>query len=60
MVRRVRIEEYFRKRLRLERDEVRGWSQAELAKMLTARGIDMHPTTIAKIEAGDRAAPGPG
>ena len=45
----------FGKRVRAER-ELRGWSQAEMAKMLDANGIQpMHPTTIAKIEAGDRS-----
>ncbi len=33
----------------------RKMSQAELAKALSARGIAAHATTIAKIEAGDRA-----
>lgn len=45
---------HFRKKTRHEREQ-RGWSQAELAKMLTAKGIDnMYPTTVAKIESGDR------
>ncbi|WP_175611255.1 helix-turn-helix domain-containing protein [Mycobacterium sp. SP-6446] len=44
----------FRERIFHERDR-RNWSQAEVAKRLTAMGIDnMHPTTVAKIEAGDR------
>jgi transcriptional regulator with XRE-family HTH domain len=44
----------FRERIFHERDR-RKWSQAEVAKRLTAMGIDsMHPTTVAKIEAGDR------
>lgn len=54
MGRKERAEVYFRKRLKRERDS-RRWSQAELAKLLSDNGIPMHPTTIAKIEAGDRA-----
>jgi transcriptional regulator with XRE-family HTH domain len=35
--------------------EDKGWSQAYVAKKLKAKGIDnMHPTTVAKLEAGDR------
>jgi transcriptional regulator with XRE-family HTH domain len=42
-------------RVKTERER-RGWSQAQMAKMLCANGIQvMHPTTIAKIEAGDRS-----
>jgi transcriptional regulator with XRE-family HTH domain len=37
-------------RLREERD----WSQAELARRLTALGFEMHQTTVAKLEAGKR------
>ena len=33
----------------------RGWSQADLAQLLRARGLSAHPTTVAKIEAGERA-----
>ena len=45
---------HFRKRARREREQ-RGWSQADVAKKLTAKGIDkIHPTTVAKIESGDR------
>lgn len=33
----------------------RGWSQAHLAELLSAKGLGVYPTTIAKIEAGDRA-----
>lgn len=51
MGRRERIADYFRKRLRSER-ELKGWSQADMAKMLSDNGF--HATTIAKIEAGDR------
>jgi transcriptional regulator with XRE-family HTH domain len=39
----------FGKRVREERDR-RGWSQEELAKRLTERGIHVHASTIAKIE----------
>jgi transcriptional regulator with XRE-family HTH domain len=45
----------FRKRLRDERER-RKWSQAHVAKLLCDRGIQVHPTTVAKIEAGERAA----
>jgi transcriptional regulator with XRE-family HTH domain len=46
--------DHFRKRIANLRNE-RDWSQAEVAKKLTAMGIDnMHNTTVAKIEAGDR------
>ncbi|MDT5120367.1 MAG: hypothetical protein QOE30_6106, partial [Mycobacterium sp.] len=45
----------FGKRVQIERTN-RGWSQAEMARMLSENGIDpMHPTTIAKIEAGQRS-----
>ncbi|HSS23985.1 MAG TPA: helix-turn-helix domain-containing protein [Mycobacterium sp.] len=44
----------FGKRLKAEREH-RGWSQAEMAKMLSDNEIRVHPTTIAKIEAGDRS-----
>lgn len=45
---------HFRKKVRWEREQ-RRWSQAEVAKKLRAKGIDaMYPTTIAKIESGDR------
>jgi transcriptional regulator with XRE-family HTH domain len=44
----------FRERIVLQRTQ-REWSQMEVARRLTAMGIDnMHNTTIAKIEAGDR------
>ena len=46
-------DDHFSKRVRTER-ELRKWTQAEMAKMLTAKGIQMHWTTIAKIEKGDR------
>ncbi len=49
------IDQRFGKRVKAERDN-RGWSQAEMAKMLSDKGIHpMHPTTVAKIEAGDRS-----
>jgi transcriptional regulator with XRE-family HTH domain len=49
------IDQRFGKRVKAERDD-RGWSQADMAKMLSDRGIQpMHPTTVAKIEAGDRS-----
>jgi transcriptional regulator with XRE-family HTH domain len=47
-------EDHFAKRLRAEREH-RGWSQAEMAKMLSGKGIAMHWTTIAKIEKSDRS-----
>lgn len=53
MGRRERTADYFRKRLKTER-ELRGWSQVEMAKTLSDNGIPMHATTIAKIELGDR------
>jgi transcriptional regulator with XRE-family HTH domain len=34
--------------------EERGWSQAELARRLSAIGFEMHQTTVAKLEAGKR------
>lgn len=34
--------------------EERGWSQGELSERLADFGIDMHQTTIAKMEAGKR------
>lgn len=51
MGRKERTADYFRKRLRAER-ELKSWSQADMAKMLSDNGF--HATTIAKIEAGDR------
>jgi ribosome-binding protein aMBF1 (putative translation factor) len=47
-------EDHFAKRLRAEREH-RGWSQAEMAKMLSDRGIPMDWTTIAKVEKNDRS-----
>lgn len=45
----------FGRRLKAERER-RGWTQAELAQLITDQdiGIGMHWTTIAKIERGDR------
>lgn len=48
-------DEHFGKTIRARREQ-RGWSQADMAKMLLDRGVDpMHSTTVAKIEAGDRS-----
>jgi transcriptional regulator with XRE-family HTH domain len=49
-----RIETQFRKRLKALRGN-RELSQAQLANMLSNKGLAVYPTTIAKIEAGDRA-----
>lgn len=50
-----RVGDRFRKRLRDERKR-REWSQEDVAKMLADKGIHgVYSTTIAKIEAGDRA-----
>jgi transcriptional regulator with XRE-family HTH domain len=44
----------FRQRITRERNK-RNWSQAEVAKRLTAMGIDnVHLSTVSKIEGGDR------
>lgn len=49
------VETQFRERVRRERER-RDWSQAELAKLLQEKGIgSVYPTTVAKIEAGERA-----
>lgn len=53
---RERARDYFRKQVRAERDR-RRWSQSHMAKLLSDKGIGAHTTTIAKIEAGDRAVP---
>jgi transcriptional regulator with XRE-family HTH domain len=47
-------DDHFSKQLRAERER-RGWTQAEVAKMLSDKDISMHWTTIAKIEKGDRS-----
>lgn len=45
----------FGKRVQVERTN-RGWSQAEMARMLSDNGVEpMHPTTVAKIESGQRS-----
>lgn len=50
-----RIGDRFRKTLKAERQR-RKWSQEDFAKMLSDKRIHgIYPTTIAKIEAGDRA-----
>jgi transcriptional regulator with XRE-family HTH domain len=49
-----RVETEFRKTFRRER-EIRGWSQAHMAKLVSAKGLTVYPTTIAKIESGERA-----
>jgi transcriptional regulator with XRE-family HTH domain len=47
---------YFRNRLKNERN-TRNWSQAKMADLLSDKGLEgVYATTIAKIEAGDRAA----
>jgi transcriptional regulator with XRE-family HTH domain len=44
----------FRKTLKAAR-RGKGWTQADVAKMLSDKGIDhIHTTTVAKIEAGER------
>jgi transcriptional regulator with XRE-family HTH domain len=49
------VEARFRERVKQERDG-RKWSQADLSKMLSDKGIKgIYPTTIAKIESGERA-----
>ncbi len=48
-------DDHFSNRLKTEREQ-RGWSQAEMAKMLRDNGIEpMHWTTVAKIEKGTRS-----
>jgi transcriptional regulator with XRE-family HTH domain len=47
-------EHYFSKRLKTERGR-RGWTQDDMAKRLSDKGIHMHWTTIAKIEKGERS-----
>lgn len=55
MGRETSVEARFRERIRREREE-RKLSQAELAEMLGGKGIKgIYPTTIAKIESGERA-----
>jgi transcriptional regulator with XRE-family HTH domain len=49
------LETGFRERIKQQRD-IRGWSQADLSKLLQRRGLEhIYPTTVAKIESGERA-----
>jgi transcriptional regulator with XRE-family HTH domain len=49
------VDSGFGQRLKAERER-RGWTQPQMADMLSDKGIrPMHPTTVAKIEAGDRS-----
>lgn len=53
---RIRFEEFERilgAKIRHLREE-RGWSQSDLARRLSELGLDLHQTTIAKMEAGRR------
>jgi len=51
---RLRAGEIFRRRL-LEFRRVRGWSQPDLVRRLAREhDIDWHPTTLSKVEKGDR------
>ncbi len=55
MGRQSSVETRFRERVRDERTR-RGWSQADLSKRLQAKGLQhLLPSTVAKIENGDRA-----
>jgi transcriptional regulator with XRE-family HTH domain len=55
MGRQSAVETRFRERVKDERDR-RGWSQADLSKLLQGRGLEhIYPTTVAKIESGERA-----
>jgi transcriptional regulator with XRE-family HTH domain len=54
MGRREVAAEEFGTRLRKTR-EGRNWSQARMAEVLTEHGITAYPTTVAKIESGERA-----
>lgn len=55
VVREMAVEARFRERIRQER-EYRKWSQAAVADMLSDKGIKgVYPTTVAKIESGERA-----
>jgi transcriptional regulator with XRE-family HTH domain len=49
-------EDRFSRRVKFER-ESRGLSQADLAKLLSEKGLRAHPTTIAKIESRDTDRP---
>ncbi len=46
-------EDAFGRRVRQERN-LRGWTQADLAKRLLEEGVKLHPSAIAKIEDRDR------
>jgi transcriptional regulator with XRE-family HTH domain len=46
---RERTESYFARQVRTERER-RGWTQDDLAKQLTDKGIDTYASTVAKIE----------
>lgn len=48
-----RVQDRFSEALKALRKE-RRWSQGELEKRLAAKGIQLHATTIAKIEKGER------
>jgi transcriptional regulator with XRE-family HTH domain len=55
MAKQSAVEARFRERVKKQRDR-RGWSQADVAKMLGDKGIKgIYPTTVAKIESGERA-----
>jgi transcriptional regulator with XRE-family HTH domain len=55
MGRQSAVETRFRERMKHERDR-RGWSQADLSKLLQGRGLEhIYSTTVAKIESGERA-----
>lgn len=45
--------DYFRRRFKLERER-RGWSQADVSKMLAEKRIGISTTAVAKLEAGTR------
>jgi len=47
-------DDQFGKRIKAERER-RGYSQAQMAAMLTRRKTPVHATTLAKIEAGSRS-----
>jgi transcriptional regulator with XRE-family HTH domain len=49
-------DERFGQQLKRMRDDERGWTQSQMADMLSEKGIaPMHSTTLAKIEAGTRS-----
>jgi transcriptional regulator with XRE-family HTH domain len=47
------IRNYFGGRLRIERER-RGWSQAHVSELLEKRGVNLHSTAVAKVEAKQR------